>query len=418
MRIIFLLTSLIFALTACSGGAGGGGTQSNVDALPNGAAVYAPTMNGVNVISVDVSCGYMNMPCVSATVCEPGTTHCIVVDKLLLDTGSSGLRVFASKVSTLNLTSVMNVGATKQLAKVTNFADGTCHWGPVKLADIQMGGETASNIPIQLIQANYATVPSSCAEAESDPVAAQYNGILGVGVRDRDCGTDCVASSNNSLYYACNAATQGSACTGSVAPLASQVRNPVAGLDTLGGIDDSNGSALILPAIPVTGAVSASGYLVFGINTRANNQPSNSSTMFITDSNGYMKTTYNGSSYTAFIDSGSNGLYFPPTSSSLPICSGTVFYCPDETVQTSATMKPYSGSTPSVSVPFNVVNTYAAYYSDNYASNTGGYLRMSGTYVFDWGLPFFFGRTVYTGIYGKSSTVNGTSNATQAFYAF
>lgn len=414
---LLLSTSMVLSLAACSGGASGGGSgQSNVDPLPNGAAVYAPTMSGDNVIPVTVSCGYMNMPCVSVTICKPGTSFCVVVDKILLDTGSSGLRVFSSKISTLNLSSETSSLDGGELAKITNFADGTCHWGPVKIADLKLGNEVASNNRIQVIyQGTYATIPadSQCNNPETDPVAAEYNGILGVGVRDQDCGSTCVAATNNGSYYSCTSGT----CTGSTASLTQQVRNPVAMLSAIAGIDDSNGSALVLPSIPTTGAISASGYLILGIGTRTNNTPDGTVKMFKTDSNGFFTTSYNSRSYTAFIDSGSNGLYFPPTSSSTPICSGSVFYCPDSTVSLSATIRGTNTSM-TQAISFNVVNTYAAYYSDNYASNTGGYLTMSGSYVFDWGLPFFFGRTVYTGINGKSTTINGTSSLTSSFYAF
>src|SRR5512143_2176186 len=72
------------SLTVTAGGAGGPGNN-----------VLSITVNG-SLCSAGTSNGYFNKPCVSITVCTPGsTTACQTVNDILLDTGSYGLRIFA-----------------------------------------------------------------------------------------------------------------------------------------------------------------------------------------------------------------------------------------------------------------------------------------------------------------------------------
>lgn len=411
------LLTLLFAghfLVACGASSGSGITP-----LPDGAAAYSPLMAGTNVLPVYVgSFSYLNEPLVSVVICKPNTNglgNCVTVNNILLDTGSSGLRVFRSKVANVPLTQVMN-GSGDELAKCTNYADGTNQWGPVKTADLVLGGEVVSNVNIQIIDDTYATVPTACQTAEVDGPDVSYNGILGVGIRDHDCGASCVSYANpanptpNKLYFGCTGPS--GTCTDSLAALATQVRNPVAAMTAASntdGQDDSKGSILVLPDIPSTGSLSASGYLVFGIGSRANNTPTVSTKVLSTDSNGYFVTNFNGQNLNAFIDSGSNGLFFP-SSSSTPTCYGG-WFCPSSTVSLQAIHKPYLGGT-QYNVTFEVINASSVFKSNNYALKN---LGASASGVFDWGLPFFYGRSVYTGISGKGAVINGT---TAPFYAY
>src|SRR5512142_3556104 len=60
---------------------------------------------GPNVVPISVTgtgcsaSAYFNEPCVSVTVCVPGTSQCQTVPNVLLDTGSTGLRVFKQAVT-------------------------------------------------------------------------------------------------------------------------------------------------------------------------------------------------------------------------------------------------------------------------------------------------------------------------------
>jgi hypothetical protein len=108
--------------------------------------------------------------------------------------------------------------------------------------------------------------------------------------------------------------------------------------------------------------------------------------------------TYNGS----FIDSGSNGLYFPQVSS-VPTCdsSSTVaagWFCPSDFVSLSAVQVGQNGVAAGVNFfvgnADGLFNTSAVVFNDVGAPYSGG---------FDWGLPFFLGRTVYVGLEGTTS---------------
>ncbi|MGZ3774320.1 MAG: DUF3443 family protein [Pseudobdellovibrionaceae bacterium] len=409
-NLVFILLAMLLFSVGCSKD-----TTNPVSSLipfPTGAAAYAPVVSGNNVLPLEVSSGYVNEPVVTVQVCNPGsTTNCVTITNVLLDTGSSGLRVFGSLLSSLSLTQVFASNGG-DLAKCTYYGDGTTQWGPVKTANVILGGETVSNVNIQILDANYKTIPTACGTPDSSPSASQYNGILGIGTRDQDCGLACLTSATGNLYFTCS--TSGTTCSTTTAALNLQVRNPVAAMTTASNsdaIDDSNGTILVLPTVSSTGAQSASGYVIFGVGNRPNNTPDGSIVSFRTDANGNFYTDFNGTSnINAFIDSGSNALYFPATSQT-PTCSGG-WFCPTSTVTLQATQKDSTRSVSKV-VSFEIINAQQISKSANQVySGLGG--DESGT--FDWGLPFFFGRSVYTGIYGKSSVLN--ANGTYSYYAY
>jgi hypothetical protein len=169
---------------------------------------------------------------------------------------------------------------------------------------------------------------------------------------------------------------------------------------------DNNAVVVQLPSIPDDGAPSVDGYLVLGIGTRANNVPSAGATRFSVNRYGDLSTTLGGVSYQSFIDTGSNGLFFsPPSSSPLPNCPSpaSAWYCPSSTASFSATNSSYlaSAGTP---VSFQIGSFLGLASSSNRASSeVGGNALPAGG--FDWGLPFFFGRNVYLGFDGTASSL-------------
>ena len=350
----------------------------------------------VNVLPITVdgslcsSGSYTNKPCVSVTVCTPGTSTCQVITDLLLDTGSTGLRVFKQALS-VSLPQV-TVGSGS-LAECVQFADGSSECGPVQMASVILGNEPAVQVPIHVVDATFGALSSACRNAEASPAAAGFNGILGVGLFTQDCGGLCTSSANNGIYSACN----GGVCNGTTVPLASQVQNPVALLP-----QDNNGVLVQLPSVPLGGVPSLNGSLVLGIGTQPNNTPA-AVTAYPANSVGEFTTAFNGVSLTnSFIDSGSNGLYFNAPASLLPLCPSpnTSFYCPAATTSLSATNTGAFG-TPSGTVPFQIGNLNSLISTSNKVfSEFGG----SGIGGFDWGLPFFFGRNVFIGIEGTSSS--------------
>jgi uncharacterized protein YjdB len=377
------------AITATLGAVSGSTTLTVTGSSTVLKNVMSITVNG-SLCSSATSSDYLNKPCVSVTVCNPGsTTTCQTVNDILLDTGSYGLRIFKSSLSDLTLSQVAS--GSGSLAGCVQFADGSALWGPVQLANVQLANETAVQIPIQVIDSSFGTRPSACSGADATPAAAGFAGILGVGVFTEDCGSTCVNSAANGLYYRCT----GSGCSGTAVALANQVANPVAKL-----LQDNNGLIVQLPSVSLGGAASASGSLILGIGTQTNNTLS-TPTVFPTDQSGEFTTVFNGVSNASFLDTGSNGLFFANSSSLLPACASpnSYWYCPGTTTQFSATTIGTSG-TPSAAVQFSVGN-----FSSLINSSNSVFSEIAGTssFGFDWGLPFYFGRNVYVGFEGKSA---------------
>jgi len=375
-------------------GAGGNATA---------AAILTVTGQTDNVVSVVIDDGpaganrTINVPYVSVTVCRPGTSLCQTIDHVLVDTGSFGLRIIAPGVldAALTLPAVTNA-AGDPVGECAQFVSGYT-WGSVRRADVRIAGETALALPIQVVadaSAIYARIPISCSRtgANIGSVAALgANGILGVGLFNFDCGSVCANRVVSGTYYGCTE----TACTGTVLPVVSQVRNPVAAFAT-----DNNGVALILPAVPADGATTLTGALVFGIGTQANNQLG-SATVYATDSRGNFSTTYKGRTFTSsFLDSGSNALFF--TDPTIPLCPAlSGFYCPAETLSLSAVNTSFNGVA-SGTVDFTVENAQALA-STVAAASVGVNAAGIGIPGFDFGLPFYFGRTVFVAISGAST---------------
>jgi hypothetical protein len=381
-----MFSFFIFAIcTAC-----GKGFQTGT----NNAGVAGTTIQGENVMAVTVGCEYVNEPCVSVKICVPGTTQCQTINNVLLDTGSYGLRLFSSVVN-LSLPQQQD-SSGRSLAECVSYADGSSQWGPVKIADVGLAGEKALNVPIQIVNASFPGVPSDCTDLDTTPQTSGFNGILGVGLFTEDCGSGCVTNANNRLYFGCS----GSTCTSTTVTIAKQVSNPVSFLPS-----DNNGVILQLPSISSSGAVSVSGSLILGIGTQSNNTFSNV-LVFPADNSADFLTSFNGHVYDAFIDSGSNGLYFPGPSN-LTRCSDASglagFFCPQSLMSFTATQMGPS-QTPQEAVSFQIMNAEVAFSNTNpnwVFNDLGG--QMDGT--FDWGLPFFLGRTVFVGIENKHSNL-------------
>lgn len=396
MKSSNILTFLLFtALTAgCGGGGGSGAPPAN-----SGGGEAASNVLAVTIGNNPLPNSYSNEPTVSVTVCAPDTSKCQTIDNILLDTGSYGLRIFKQALPpNISLSQVTVLSAP--LAECVTYADGFGNWGPVQIADVVLGGETASNVPIQIIDATYVVgaIPAACQSPnvilDQSPGSAGYNGILGVGLFASDCGHGCSGSADNGIYFTCSE----SKCVGAAVPLTSQVQNPVALLK-----QDNNGVIVKLPPVSLGGVPSVTGQLILGIGTRSNNAPSGV-IAYPADNNGEFTTVFKGATLSnSFIDSGSNGLFFNDPSGLLPLCQG--WYCPPATQSFTATTTGADGS-PSVQVNFSIGNATNLF---NSVSN-GAFAELGGSAPpgsgFDWGLPFFFGRAVYVGIEGgKGSTL-------------
>ncbi len=413
--VLVIVIPLIF--NNCSGGSGS--SSSGTSGLTINPVQYplSPSLSitgaEANVMPVSVGCGYTNEPCVSVKICRPGTSSCVTVNNILLDTGSFGLRVFSDQVASITLPAEIDPGTGLPIAECMSYADGASDWGPVVTADVYLGNgnERAPGIPVQIINANYATLPSNCTNPDLYSLASGnvnnvgFNGILGVGFFASDCGSECVSDPGNQVYYVCN----GTLCGGAAVQYAMQVSNPVSYLTTpnVNGGYDNNGVILQLPGVASGGASSLSGYLILGVGTQGDNMPPAGVTTFQADANANFQTYYSGQLFSdtngstaSYIDSGSNGLYFQDNT--LPQCSdGSGFFCPATPVDLFADMIG-ANNTPQDLVPFEVANGMNENNSSNVAfNNLAGYAPG----VFDWGFPFFLGKTVYVGFDQATSPI-------------
>ncbi len=390
---------LMLLLSACGGGGGGGG-----DNLSNGGNGGSTSANSV-AMTVDSGPsgvqGAFNIPYVSVTVCAPGSTsNCQTIDHVLVDTGSTGLRILASALSAPLLAGLGSQQvSSRQVVECMQFVTSIT-WGAVKLADVKMAGKVASSLPMQVISDPvYTTVPSGCASRGTNDgtlAGLEANGILGVSQALQDCGGSCANSTSNSVYYLCSGA---SSCVGGAVPVSQQVANPVAAFS-----GDNNGVLLQLPGVAATGAATATGSLTFGIGTQSNNAIPSGAQAFPAANSGFtINTSYKGVSYSSFIDSGSNILFFPDNGISTCTVYSSTWFCPSSQQNLSAVLS--SGSSSST-INFSVISAQYLTSSNN-AAMPGIAAPASGSLStqFDWGLPFFYGRSVFIGFVGGSNAL-------------
>jgi hypothetical protein len=388
---------------ACTGE---GGTASASAALSVTAALSNSAAIIVDSGPTGVS-GVINVPYVNVTVCRPGTSTCQTIDHVLVDTGSYGLRLLASALSTTLALPTVKTATGADAGECGKFISGYT-WGGVRQADVKLADEVASGISIQVIGdtgSSYTVTPSTCSSAGANlgtMAAIGAKGILGVGMFKQDCGSACVNAAISGVYYACDSGS----CNASAMPLAAQISNPVASFAV-----NNNGLLITMPAVGTAGLTSVSGTMIFGVNTQTNNTIA-SETIFKANSGGDFSTTYKGKTYSAsFIDSGSNGYFF--TDSTIRTCSGGDFYCPASTLALTATNTAADGSATGT-VNFNVVNLVGLA-STVTAAQVGGTVSStaSSSNYFDWGMPFFYGRRVFVVMEGN--TVAGKSGPYWAY---
>jgi hypothetical protein len=404
------------------GGGGGGTTAYNV---ANAIVDQGPTalIQSGTVAS--------NIMYVKVTVCAPGSTsNCQTIDHIQVDTGSQGLRILSSAITNASLLNALPTIAVSggSLAECTQFVDGYS-WGPMATADVHIGGsdtatsgESAPGIPIQIIGTTTYPVPADCSSVggmQEDTVADfGANGIIGLGLFEEDCGTGCSQNASNGLYYSCTS----SGCTGAEVAVTDQSLNPVFKLIANNGVTDNNGVVIVLPAVPAIGAATVTGSLIFGIGTQSNNALSPSATVLTTDGfSGFVTTTFlSQTDATSYLDSGSNAIYFDD--SSIPTCTQSDvqgFFCPGAGVVDTfpATITGVNQLAASVNFTIGDANTL---FSNNQSfaafSNLGGSASSagsSGAGTFAWGLPFYYGRSVYTAM--EHTNAGGTNGPYFAF---
>jgi len=387
MRRLFIAAVLGVALSlaGCGGGGGGGGNT--------------PAPQNIQPISVDAGpAGIDNIAFVSVTVCAPGSkTNCQTIDHVQVDTGSSGLRLISSVLSpALSLPQQVDANGNP-LVECIQFVDGFS-WGPVKMVDMQIAGEQAKSLPVQIIgDPAFPSIPTSCSSSgppENTVPSFLANGLLGIGPYLQDCGSGCAQAPIPGFYYICPP----TGCVPTQLAVSRQLQNPVALFSV-----DNNGTVIELPSIPAAGAASVTGSLIFGIGTQANNGLGNAKVLPTDPNTGYIVTQFSTQSYTtSYIDSGSS-VFFVGTRL-CPICTGAAasFYCPATTQNLSATLQGTNGSASVVA--FSIANAdqltaaNPSFYAFNDIAAPGGHPSL-----FAWGLPFFYGRNVFTAIESRQT---------------
>jgi len=391
--------------------------------------------------------GYVNGLWISVTICVPGsTTSCQAVDNVLVDTGSFGLRVLGSALTNISVSSLgaLQNSSGDQLQECVQYGDTSYTWGPLMLADVGITGEKAPSIPIQIIGGTSAGVPSQCLATPVNPTlpnggnddtleALGANGILGIGGYPWDCGSYCTSPSNlNAAGYPYHVCPAGQVCSPVNAQPADQATNPVAAFSS----SDNNGVLVTLPSVPATGAVNGTitGSLIFGIETQSNNALAGSATVYGLDQYGNIpQVTYKGVQYTSpsntiVLDTGSEAINFldATTLASVGIVDCTDapgYYCPTGTILFSVTLS--GANSTSGTITFSITNADTLFASGNAAVNDLGGDGGTGPSndSLDFGLAFFFGRSVYVGMMpglfsGESAAPSAATSTTYGYYAF
>ncbi|MBV8210186.1 MAG: DUF3443 family protein [Burkholderiaceae bacterium] len=404
LRLALFASAAALAASGCGGGGSSSASSSPSPPPPSAGNVTAMAVDGGPTVG-----GSINQSYVTVTVCVPGSNTCQQIDHVWVDTGSTGLRIFSS-VLTLSLPAVQLSSNT--VANCIQFVSSAYAWGAVRTADVKISGEAASSVPIQVIadSAVPSTAPSDCSNGGktlNTPLLMGANGLLGIGVFQQDCGLGCQVNTPppTGFYYTCPG---GGTCAAVNIATTSQVQNVVGMFAT-----DNNGTLIQLQALPGGSLSTAVGSLIFGINTQSNNQLG-SAVVFSADPGltanfraGDIQTTYGGVTDPAsYIDSGSNLWFFNDASITQCMSGGkpTGLYCPTSPLSLQATMLPYDTPTNAASFTytFNVVDiSNAPDAAFNNAGGPAGAIGPGGA-TFDWGLPFFYGRNVYTGLEGKT----------------
>ncbi len=455
LRYVAVLGAIVL-LFACGGGDSTTTTVSGsgLNNLGQSPAVTTNPVQTDNNLLVSVSDGpngfqispNANILYATVTVCSStDTRNCVNIDHVQVDTGSVGLRVLASKVKSLNLQPVDISSPTQVLHawECFPFVIGGL-WGPTAKAVVGLGRQTTGEVAIHLIEdetdpTKALQPPADCDKAADGKIlnnagSLGSNGILGIGSTNLDCGGVCLDGSYAGFvqYYGCPPGTTDSgqgtthfdSCSTPKNPAKVdanlQVSNPISAF-----VDSrfSNGVVLVMPAVGDPGAASASGELIFGVDTVAggaalsnNRRPTGANKVFLgvdwTNQNAYLnittRLTLGGIVQTfdsSYLDTGTNGLFFSDSSKSpvtpCPTPDGIpVWYCPKSLMTLDAMLSDGGGTFQNqVGVQFQLANAEALFSTSNTAFSGAAGTAPFGSTTFAWGMPFFYGKRVYMSIW-------------------
>ena len=369
------------------------------------AQAAASAVDNVVALTVRTPRGGFNRMVVTVTVCAPGTERCATIDDVMIDTGATGLRLEASAVlSALRLPPLSGTEG-RPLAECLRYVHDVA-WGPLVRVDLRIGGLTARDLPIQIIEdvgGPARARPDSCPRSDARPTAS---GPLGLGPDPTDCRGACVQNPDRPVTFTCSA----EGCRPVSGPVAEADRlpNPVARLP---GHD--NGVVIALPAPPPDGAASVTGTLTFGVGTADDNRLGSPAIVPL-DRAGRFTTLYGGTAYPrSTIDSGTPTYIL--ADAALPRCAGMPWaYCAVPARDPTATMLGRDGAP--VPVPFRVGLSRRALEGRVGAADDVAVAAEPASRAFVWGAPFFLGKRVAVLMDGRG--VPGRDDLIGPLYAF
>lgn len=353
-------------------------------------------------LSVSTSNSGFNRLLVTVKVCVPGTQKCTTIPNIMVDTGSTGLRLQAFALSSSSQLPALIGGDGKPAAECEHFG-GSNAWGTIHRIDLYLPGAVARDLPVQVVDANERNRPEDCPASTG---AATSNGTLGIGWHETECEGECMNSARSPRFYSCGA----EACQpirGQV-PAANILPNPI----TKFGDGTLNGYILELPQPGANGAREVRGRMVLGVGTAANNQlPSEA---FPLPPGGYFPVTYRGRTYPrSYIDSGTPTYVLPD--SDYPLCAHPSWaICTSSEQHDTAEMQDGTGQTHPLA--FLVGNYEKQRDGGNGASRNAATSAKQGATGMSFGAPFFLGKRVALVLEGHK--VPGHPELTGPLYAW
>jgi len=349
-----------------------------------------------------------NKACTTLTICDSNGFNCITLSDLRVDTYTSGIRVFRNTLPSNLYNSLRSISTINGNLATCFLYEGVSYWGNVFQATLLLDGEQVS-VPIQIIDktqinptnANATNLCTSLTNTPATSNAAHFQGILGMGPRQRDCGTPC-ASQASPYYYSCRNGLPSSStsCTQSTVPTNQQLTNPFTQLSS-----NANGVILKLPSVTTGGIASLEGSLLLGIDTQSNNVSTGASTIPV-DANNLISIQPQGNSYSAMINAATSAFVFPSTMASTSV-NQISYYCP--TTNPSFTSMIYGSS--NITLSFPIGNATSLLGGSSYVFSELGIASSKGPIIY--GIPFFFGKSVFVGFENTSSSLGAGP-----YYAF
>lgn len=404
MKNLIILLSIL--LSACNGGS----------TAPSNSSVGSG-----NVVPLIADAGYngngTNRSYITITLCQSGTENCQTIDHILVDSGSTGLRINQSALTLTGLTPITYQGIPVYECMLYGAGYG---YGPAVTGDLKLANEVASNIPIQIFyDTTQVNVPDSCSQSTTNFANLNNSGAHGI------IGINPYSNPNNQYtaggVFACTT-PESSSCTLVPSPdtnLIPLTVNPISAF-----AQDNNGAIFDLPNVPTATNTPIIGSLIFGLNTQNNNQvpttsitkvPGNPTESFPVGFFNAYSGSVNG---IAIFDSGTPLYAFYYTGMAACPITGILsgYYCPNPSPQNwNSLIQGYNSTTiTNVSVPIL-----------NYTNNSGindtlipylGAISDANSNLTIYGLTFFFGQKIYLGFMGQ--TGNQTPIGTGPAWAY